>query len=373
MRVPVGLDLLEGLEKDPFVLWREGEGAQGAVGALCPCVPAELIHAAGFAPILVPAAVSGAPLADAHLPTACCALARGALEVALRGDLSFLRGVILHRTCDAMTFLGDLWPHAVRQGFAVVLNLPRQPEEPSAAAYLQKELERAFGELRRASGAADPPPWEGTFSLLDRRRTLLADLYRPGRPLSGALRLRIMRAAHLLPPEEGVTWLETILQDLARQEDKTLARRPRILLYGPTMTDLGLAQCVEDAGAWIAGDDLCNGWRTTRPSVRGAEGESPFWVLARWVVDWPGCPAQHRPARPRAERLLRRVEEVGAEGVIFVLARFCDPYAFDYPALTRALAVRGIPHLLLESELTTPAGQVRTRVQAFVETLEARR
>ncbi|MGC8838082.1 MAG: 2-hydroxyacyl-CoA dehydratase, partial [Anaerolineae bacterium] len=116
-----GLDLLERLEEDPFAPWRGREGAPPAVGTICPCVPAELIHGAGFAPVLVPPRVSSAPLADAHLPAACCALARGALEVALRGDLGFLQGMVLHRTCDAMTFLGDLWPHAVGRGFADVL------------------------------------------------------------------------------------------------------------------------------------------------------------------------------------------------------------------------------------------------------------
>ena len=365
-----GLDLLERLEEDPFAPWRGREGLP-AVGAICPCVPPELIHAAGFAPVLVPPAVSSAPLADAHLPTACCALARGALEVALRGDSSFLQGMVLHRTCDAMTFLGDLWPHAVGRGFAVVLNLPRQPEEPRAVGYLVGELQRAFGELRQSSGAEGPPQWERTFSLLDRRRVLLADLYRPGRTLSGTLRLRIVQAALLLPPEEGVAWLESIQGELAEREDEGLARRPRLLLYGPTLTDLSLAQRVEDVGAWVVGDDLCNGWRTAHPRLQWSGQVEPLKALARWVVEWPGCPAQHRPSRPRPERLLRRVEEVGAEGVIFVLARFCDPYAFDYPALAAALAARGIPHLLLESELTTPAGQVLTRVQAFLETLEA--
>lgn len=367
---PRGLDLLERLEEDPFAWWHGREGTRPAAGSICPCAPPELLHAAGFAPLLVPVTASSAPLADAHLPTACCALARGALEVALRGDLSFLQGMVLHRTCDAMTFLGDLWPHAVGQGFAVTLNLPRLPEGPHAQAYLQAELQRAFAALRRVSGSAEPPAWGESFALLDRRRALLADLYRPGRPLSGMLRLRIVRAAHLLPPDQAVAWLESIQGALAAREDGALARRPRVLLYGPTMTDLSLARWIEDAGAWVAGDDLCNGWRTTQPRMRWTEAEDPFHVLARWVMEWPGCPAQHRPAQPRAQRLLRRVEAVGAEGVIFVLARFCDPYAFDYPALAAALDARGIPHLLLESELTTPAGQVLTRVQAFLETLE---
>jgi len=55
--------------------------------------------------------------------------------------------------------------------------------------------------------------------------------------------------------------------------------------------------------------------------------------------------------------------------VVFVLNKFCEPHAFDYVPLSKALAEAKIPHLLLETDITVPVGQLRTRLQAFLEML----
>jgi benzoyl-CoA reductase/2-hydroxyglutaryl-CoA dehydratase subunit BcrC/BadD/HgdB len=53
-----------------------------------------------------------------------------------------------------------------------------------------------------------------------------------------------------------------------------------------------------------------------------------------------------------------------------VLPKFCEPHAFDYVPLARALEAAGVPHLLIETDVSTPVGQLRTRLQAFIEMLE---
>ena len=59
-----------------------------------------------------------------------------------------------------------------------------------------------------------------------------------------------------------------------------------------------------------------------------------------------------------------------ADGVIYCQMKFCDPEEFDYPWVKKACDKAGVPVLNLEVEQNTEtAGQVRTRVQAFVEML----
>jgi benzoyl-CoA reductase/2-hydroxyglutaryl-CoA dehydratase subunit BcrC/BadD/HgdB len=56
--------------------------------------------------------------------------------------------------------------------------------------------------------------------------------------------------------------------------------------------------------------------------------------------------------------------------VVFLLLKFCDPHAFDYPYLKGKLGERKVPSLLLEIEPGgVPQGAVETRLEAFVETL----
>ena len=63
-------------------------------------------------------------------------------------------------------------------------------------------------------------------------------------------------------------------------------------------------------------------------------------------------------------------KENSADGVIFLLLKFCDPHAFDYPYLKDALDKAKIPNLLLEVEDQPQAqGQMKTRIEAFMEAL----
>ena len=74
----------------------------------------------------------------------------------------------------------------------------------------------------------------------------------------------------------------------------------------------------------------------------------------------------------RGDHFLRRVKESEAQGVVFLLLKFCEPHAFDYPYLKERLKEEKIPSLLLEIEPGgSPLGALETRLGAFIETLEA--
>lgn len=67
--------------------------------------------------------------------------------------------------------------------------------------------------------------------------------------------------------------------------------------------------------------------------------------------------------------MLEQLRQVEAQGVVFVLEKFCEPYAFDYALAVRQLSHAGVPYLLLEMEQTPSLEALRTRLQAFLETL----
>ena len=59
-----------------------------------------------------------------------------------------------------------------------------------------------------------------------------------------------------------------------------------------------------------------------------------------------------------------------ADGVIFLLLKFCDPHAFDYPYIKEMLDREKIPSMLLEMEEQTQAGgQLETRLETFIQIL----
>ena len=56
----------------------------------------------------------------------------------------------------------------------------------------------------------------------------------------------------------------------------------------------------------------------------------------------------------RGENIVRMVKESKADGVVFLLLKFCDPHAFDYPYIKEMLDKENIPCMLLDMEAELP-------------------
>jgi benzoyl-CoA reductase/2-hydroxyglutaryl-CoA dehydratase subunit BcrC/BadD/HgdB len=63
--------------------------------------------------------------------------------------------------------------------------------------------------------------------------------------------------------------------------------------------------------------------------------------------------------------------DTGARGIIFYVLKYCENEWFDVPILVAELQQRGLPCLVLESEISRqfPA-QLGTRVEAFIESID---
>jgi len=80
------------------------------------------------------------------------------------------------------------------------------------------------------------------------------------------------------------------------------------------------------------------------------------------------------PSDDRLQRILKLVRDYQVDGVIGQIVHYCVPHAMEQPALRMLLREAGVPVLELEVEYgAMGTGQIRTRVQAFIEMLERRR
>ena len=62
--------------------------------------------------------------------------------------------------------------------------------------------------------------------------------------------------------------------------------------------------------------------------------------------------------------------ELKADGVIHYGLLFCQPYAHEAMKVGKAMEAAGVPYLAIETDYgMEDAGQLKTRVEAFVETL----
>ena len=72
----------------------------------------------------------------------------------------------------------------------------------------------------------------------------------------------------------------------------------------------------------------------------------------------------------RAEDVVAKVKESGAQGLVLFMQTFCDPEEMEYPYLKKALDAAGIPHIKLGvNQQMRDFGQASTAIQAFADVL----
>jgi len=132
--------------------------------------------------------------------------------------------------------------------------------------------------------------------------------------------------------------------------------------------DVEFISLIESLGAHVVIDDLCTGsryfWNEVVP-----DGNRLSAIAARYL-DRPHCPLRDLPERRRLPHLVNLAKEYNVQGAIIALQKFCEPHAFDTLPIEAALKEQGIPTLFLELDVTLASGQLRVRIEAFLETIE---
>lgn len=351
--------------------WKSRTGKK-ILGYFCTNTPEEIIHAAGFLPVRILSSPTTISLAAKHLQSYSCSLVQSSLEAALRGDLNFLDGTVFPHTCDSIQRLSDIWSENIRFSFHWDVVLPVKLHTESARTYLIQELVRFRKGLEEFAGRpiADED-LKKSISLFNQNRTLLRELYRrrivePERFTAGEI-LSLVQGSTFMPKEEFNPKLKSLLEAPVSAH-KTADHKLRLFIAGSVCNQAQVFDLFDDSGAAVVGDDLCTGWRYFSEDV--SSNGSPVEALAGRLIRRVPCPCKHNPELDRGDDLLQRVQEARAQGVIFLLLKFCDPHAFDYPYLKDRLAAKKIPSLLLEIEPgSMPLGALETRLKAFIETL----
>ncbi|MCL6610476.1 MAG: 2-hydroxyacyl-CoA dehydratase family protein [Peptococcaceae bacterium] len=381
MALPGGRELIKdmaGFVQERHERMREiKRGGKKIIGYFCSYTPEELILAAGMHPVRIMADLPDpAGPVDAHLQNFACAFARSCLDQLVRDRLDYLDGIIFPCTCDSLRAVSEIIRANKKEGFFYhFLNMPLRVEGDPQFVFYRRELELLYNAL--AGFAGRPPGLEslkGAVALADANRELLIRIWdfrkASGPALTGEECLGIVNAAVCMDREELRERLEKIRNALAGGiGDEKDTGRARLMVIGSVIDNPALIRIIESAGALVVGDDLCTGARYFSVPVNMADGEDPLDALARRYLGRIPCPTKH-PVDRRLDHINRVIDDFKIQGAVVVLQKFCEPHAFDYPALRDMITGRGIPVLLLEIEPGRLAeGQLSTRVEAFVEML----
>ena len=148
---------------------------------------------------------------------------------------------------------------------------------------------------------------------------------------------------------------------------------PRILLSGCPMAvpNWKLPFIIESSGGVIVGEESCVGERGNRNLVESSGQTLDELIDA--IVDryfQIEC-AIFTPNDERLEQIKTIVANTRADGVIHYSLQFCQPYLMESIPVEKALEAENIPTLRIETDYSMEdAGQLKTRIEAFLEVLK---
>ena len=355
--------------------WKDQGGK--IMGYFCAAMPIEMITAAGLLPFRVRATGStSTELSDAYLANINCSFPRHAFNMALKGEYDFLDGLVFFNSCDHIRRVYDHWIRRVKTPFVKILGLPRQ-DQPAQVKWFREELailrqgmQEHFQVEITDDGLREAIALHNTLRRRQRELYMLRKQDNP--PITGAEMLTVTVAGTAMPPVRYGRLLGELLEDLGKRAGHS-GHRARLMLIGGEMDNPDYIEVIEGQGGLVVTDSLCFGSRLIWEDVdEGAK--DPLTALAQYyVADRPSCPRVYTRFGARMDYARKMIQDFKVDGVVFVRLTMCELWGFEQYTASHDSQGWGVPVLFMDRDYAqTSIGQLRTRVQAFLETLEAK-
>jgi len=354
-------------------IWKQR--GKKVVGFFCCYVPEEILYAADALPVRMRAPdCPETTLADTYMSHLNCSFMRSCLQLALGGRYDFLDGLVFCSSCDHARRLYDILREVApaRFPFLHLISVPHKADGQMARWYagdltvFKAKVEEFLGkEVSDTSLRSAIETYNETRSLLRR----LYDLRKRGAPpITGAEALGVLLAGCSMPKDEFNPKLRKLLAELEQIEGISEYRARLMVAGSGGCDDPDYYQVIEQMGGLIVTDSLCFGSRYFWEPV--AVGEDLMLSLAESYLKRPSCPRMVDNVAGRTEYVEKMVRDFDVDGVIFQRIRYCDLWGGQMLHLEKHLKDAGIPMLSMDREYSLSAvGQLRTRVQAFLERL----
>lgn len=353
------------------------------VGSYCVFVPEELILAVdGVSVGLCAGAEFNFEGAEEVVPRNLCPLIKSAF--------GFKRGLVCpyveasdiivgENTCDGKKKTYEVLAPMVKDLY--VIDLP-QMKSDTGKMLLKGEYLKFMAKLEAASGKKITAETlkKGIEITNAKRKAVkrLADLRKADpAPISGLDALLVNQVFFYDDPVRFTNSVNAMcdeLDDRVRKGEGVFPKgTPRLLMSGCPMAvpNWKVPLIIETSGAVIVGEESCVGERGTQWMTE-EKGDSVADLLDNiteryFKID---C-AVFTPNPSRVDHVKEMLNRYYARGVIHYSLQFCHPYIIESGPVEVALEKTGIPTLRLETDYSQEdAGQLKTRVEAFLERIQ---
>lgn len=365
------------------------EEGKYALGYTCYFMPEVLLDLPGCFSVRLRAPRCTSPdMATYYMSSRVCHYARSLLERALEGGYNFIDAQLGTETCAGtcrfQEHLAELPDLIQNENFFVSFtDVPFKKNENSIehfAATLQKhvldELHEHFG--IDTSDEALRATIEAHNEICD-IITQIGEFRKLDKPTITGTEFHIINLVSMVCPKYLILpYLRETLEDLkTREADAKPNYRVKVVLTGSENDDPDFTKLIESCGALVVADRYCYGSLPGREKIEIRKGETALRAVARHYLETSVCPRsmEQSAMRQRKKYIADVAKEYKADGVIVESNKFCEYWSYERVADTIILPRDfGLPVCSIEKEyINSASGQLRTRFQAFVESLEIKK
>lgn len=377
------------LEEAANPLVREATAAgQHAIGYTCYHMPEVLLNLDNCFSVRLRAPNTGSmDISTYYLSNYLCGYSKALVERGIEGGYSFLSAIAGTETCSEMNRAlehFELLRLVDDPGFFVsFVDVPFKVTEHGLRHYEQQLTQKLLNPLHERFGTdiSDAAIRRAVEEHNEVCRIIskIGELRKLDNPPITGYEFHVLCLVSFCCPKALILpRLRETLEELStRVPDEKSPFRARIAVVGSEIDDTDFTKTVEDSGALIVADRFCFGSLPGRQEIILNDNESALSQVCRFYQTTSQCPRymQKSMVEGRREYVRELVREYKAEGVLYEALKFCEYWGYERPLASHIITEEfGIPSVCVDRQYTGNAsGQLRTRVQAFVESLEIKR
>ena len=185
-------------------------------------------------------------------------------------------------------------------------------------------------------------------------------------------------ASYCCPKDLILPYLRETAEELkTRQPDEKSPYRVRIEVVGSEIDDPAFIKLIEDCGAYVAADRFCFGSLPGRQEIILNDKEDVLTQICRQNVLDCQCPRIMNTSKVNGRKsyMDKIAKEYKCDGIFFQQMNFCNFWGYERADAGHQLEEKyGWPVLGVDRPYVVGnSGQMRTRIQAFVERVELKK
>ena len=359
-----------------------------AIGYTCFHIPEVLLNCDNMFSVRLRAPNTGSiDIATYYMSNYTCEYARALVERGIEGGYQFLDAMIGVDACSmmnrAMEHFEILQVNDKKNFFVTHTDMPYKVTDYTLESYVKQMRLRVLDRLTEVYGV-DTSDKAIRAAVKEHNEVCkiiseISEMRKADNPVITGYEFHVLNlVTYTCPKKLILPYLKETLEELKkRKPDDKPAFRARVAIVGSEMDDPSLTKLIEGTGALVVSDRFCFGSTPGREVLELNDKEDALTQICRHYMEVGECARwiSDEKVLQRRETSDRLAKEFKADGIIYEQMKYCDYWGFERALVSHVMSTEyGWPVLSIDRLYNNGnSGQLRTRCQAFVESLEIKK